>query len=133
MKYGAMSPEKRVRRDDLLKKTVVTLVILAAYYLFVRLTGLAIPCLFHEITGLKCPGCGISHMCMHMVRLEFREAFICNPLMFLLLPVFAILLAFKLIFMPDWLETRSKAYRIGEKVCLVAVLAYWVVRNIIGI
>lgn len=132
-KFGTMSSEKRIRRNDLLKKTIVTLVILTAYYIFVRLTGFSIPCLFREITGLKCPGCGISRMCMHLAQLEFGEAFLCNPLMFLLLPVFAVLLAVKLIFMPDCLEVRSRGYRIGERVCLVTVLAYWVVRNIIGI
>lgn len=32
-----------------------------AYYIVTQLTPLRIPCLFQKITGLACPGCGISH------------------------------------------------------------------------
>ena len=30
------------------------------YALWVRLTGLALPCPFRAVTGLLCPGCGVD-------------------------------------------------------------------------
>ncbi len=44
------------------------------YALFVHATGLMIPCPFRLITGLKCPGCGMTHMCMSLLRLDFKAA-----------------------------------------------------------
>ena len=34
------------------------------YGIFVSYTGLAIPCLFRKVTGLLCPGCGVTGMCV---------------------------------------------------------------------
>ena len=128
-----MSPEKRKRRDALLKKVIVTAAVLAVYYLFVRFTGLSIPCVFREVTGFRCPGCGVTHMAMHAARLEFGLAFRSNPLLFFMFPFFGAVLAVKLIFMPDALESNSRVYRIGERICLGLVMVFWVVRNIVGI
>ena len=128
-----MSPEKRHRRDALLKKVLWAAAILAGYYIFVRLTGLSIPCVFREVTGLKCPGCGVTHMAMHAAHFEFGRAFKSNPLLFFMFPFFGAVLAVKLIFMSDALESNSRVYRIGERICLGLVMVFWVVRNIVGI
>lgn len=45
-----------------------------------------IPCLFHQLTGLYCPGCGVSRMCMALLCLDFKTAFKANAAVFLLLP-----------------------------------------------
>jgi hypothetical protein len=42
-----------------------------AYYIITQLTPLRIPCLFQKITGLACPGCGISHFCIRLLHLDF--------------------------------------------------------------
>ena len=31
------------------------------YYLLIQFTPLRIPCFFRTVTGLQCPGCGVSH------------------------------------------------------------------------
>ena len=127
------SPEKLGRRNKLFVSLCRLGAVLLGYYIFVRLTGLVIPCVFHEITGLKCPGCGITHMMMYIAELRFGDAFFSNPLMFVLFPFAGAGLCVKLLFMPEWLEIHSKVYRCIETVLLAAVIIFGVVRNIIHI
>ena len=57
------------------------------YLLICNLAGRPlIPCMFHQITGLYCPGCGVSRMCLALFRLDFVSAFRANAAIFLLLP-----------------------------------------------
>ena len=61
------------------------------YFFFVhfiihKITGLGIPCIYHEILGWHCPGCGISRMFFSMMELDFYQAFRFNPLLFILFP-----------------------------------------------
>ena len=45
------------------------------YLLICNLAGRPlIPCMFHQITGLYCPGCGVSRMCLALFRLDFVSA-----------------------------------------------------------
>ena len=69
-------------RKTLLKYAVV-LGVAILYLIFVLLTGIGIPCLFYEITGFKCVGCGISRMLVSIVKLDFISAFECNPFLFI--------------------------------------------------
>ena len=61
------------------------------YALWVRLTGLAIPCPFRAVTGLLCPGCGVTRLCLALLRGDFPAAWSANPVLLLLLPVLAAL------------------------------------------
>jgi hypothetical protein len=62
------------------------------YYLIVSFTGFAIPCVFRKITGLYCPGCGVTGMLTHIVRLDFKGAFECNQVLFVISPFILYLL-----------------------------------------
>ena len=55
-----------------------------AYWLWIRLTGLQIPCLYLATTGLRCPGCGTTRMLLSLLRLDFGAAFSYNPVVFIL-------------------------------------------------
>ena len=57
------------------------------YALFIHWTGLAIPCPIYTVTGLYCPGCGVSRFCLALLRLDFQAAFRSHAALFLLLPV----------------------------------------------
>ena len=61
------------------------------YALWVRLTGLAIPCLFYTVTGRLCPGCGVTLMCLALLRWDWAAAWNANPVLLLILPVLAAL------------------------------------------
>lgn len=78
-----------------MKKRLLRLIVICAaflvggcaYAIFVRATGLAIPCLFYTLTGLKCPGCGVTRMALCLLRLDFAGAWRQNPAILCLLPV----------------------------------------------
>ena len=61
------------------------------YFIFGYYTHLYIPCIFHKITGLLCPGCGISRMIIAMFHGDFYKAFCYNKLLFVSSPIFVIL------------------------------------------
>ncbi len=50
-----------------------------------------VPCLFRLVTGFQCPGCGVTRMCLLLLRGDVAGAFRANPAVFCLLPVGAVL------------------------------------------
>ena len=76
---------RRLRRGELDHEALwlgVSLAALAGAWVWVRL-GLASPsCVFHELTGWACPGCGATRCVRYALRGAFHAAFLVNPLMF---------------------------------------------------
>ena len=77
-------------KKDRLKHIIVVnsslLLVFIAYYVFNHYTGIYIPCIFYTITGLKCPGCGITHCLFELMHFNIKEAFNHNQLVFIYLP-----------------------------------------------
>ena len=92
-------------------------------------------CMFREITGLHCAGCGATRAAHALTNLEPGEAFRKNPLLMILLP-----------FLVIGVVLESTAWVIGEgyrgpRVRLpgqlawslpVVIVAFWILRNIPG-
>lgn len=76
---------------DAWKKTIRDVIIILligfVYYLIYRFTGWGIPCAFREITGLRCPSCGISHMIIDLLHLDFAGAYKENQFLFFTWPL----------------------------------------------
>ena len=127
------NPEIKVRLRKTLLKYSIILGIALAYLAFVLLTGIGIPCVFHEITGLKCPGCGISRMFISLAKLDFVSAFKHNPFVFLTGPFIIAYIAFSEV---KYIISGSKQmgkWEIFLWVELALALAYAVLRNIFPI
>ena len=78
-------------------------------------------CLFHELTGLWCPGCGSTRALYQLLHGNFLTAFRLNPLVITLLPL-ACYLALRhgaVVLKPIWIWTL-----------LAVVVAFGVVRNL---
>jgi hypothetical protein len=46
-------------------------------------SGIPTPiCVFHELTGIACPGCGATRCVRNVIRGDFAAAFLMNPLIF---------------------------------------------------
>ena len=92
-------------------------------------------CMFREVTGLYCAGCGATRAAHALTNLEPGEAFRKNPLLMILLP-----------FLVIGVVLESTAWVIGEgyrgpRVRLpgqlawslpVVIVAFWILRNIPG-
>lgn len=55
------------------------------YYVFTLLTNFAIPCIIYKYTGIQCPGCGVTRMFLSLIKFDFYNAFLYNPVVFILL------------------------------------------------
>lgn len=124
----------RSRVFILLRNTALIIGCGGIYYLVVTLAGFSLPCVFHEITGLFCPGCGVSRMCISLIRLDFISAFWYNPVIFTLLPVW---IAALVPYLCRYLKYGERTvYRWQKAVVwfsIAALLAFGVLRNVFDI
>ena len=85
----ALTSEEKKR----LKKLLILLSSLFAlgigYYVFVKLTGVGIPCIFYSLTHKYCPGCGVTRMFVALFSGDIAAAFGYNALILILLPFIA--------------------------------------------
>ncbi len=88
-----MTPGQRLRR--LLTGLLLVAAVGIGYALWVNLTHLSIPCPFHAITGLQCPGCGVTRMCLALLRLDVAGAWKATPVLLLLRPRLWVLLGYR--------------------------------------
>ena len=58
----------------LIKTHIIIGIIGIVYAVACMKTGYGIPCIFRLVTGFKCPGCGISRMCLELLKLNIKEA-----------------------------------------------------------
>lgn len=94
--------------------------------------SLPIRCLFHEFTGLYCPGCGMTRAAHATFGGRLGDAFRFNSLGMLLLPVALLGLAFEA---QGWIFGNKPRWRIplglyGAAILAVLVIAFTVLRNL---
>lgn len=83
----------RARFKKLALSAAAVLAIGLCYAVFVGITGLSVPCVFRLITKLKCPGCGMTTVCLSLLRLDFSAAWRANPAIVALSPLGAVVAA----------------------------------------
>lgn len=110
------------------------------YLIWINKTNIYIPCPFHFITGLKCPGCGISLMCISLFDFIFKgfkfnylkTAFNANPYILIILPFLIYVLLKQNI---KWIKTgiykETKVDKIITYTLLILTVLWGIIRNII--
>lgn len=128
--------EASVKRTESRKAafTAAFLLIAVLLYLLAGLFfGFYIPCPFRTFTGLRCPGCGLSHAAVCLAHFDVRGAFRENALF---IPVYAYLIySFIKTFIPKKKDPHT-GHDSGmwiDMIFLVIVIIWWIIRNVYGI
>ena len=91
------------------------------------------PCIFYELTGLLCPGCGSGRFMLALLHFDFYAAFRYNPLLFIFSPFLAYYTAklyIAFVFGKDVLPfPQIKNSWFGITAAII-IIAYWILRNI---
>lgn len=101
------------------------------WYLYHAQPGktLLLPCVFYEVTGLYCTGCGITRALYHLLHGHIYAALRMNPLAVVLLPVLLVYVGWCFIrtwqgrllpHLPTWVPWAA----------MVVVIVYTVARNL---
>lgn len=122
-------------KERAFKLIKIYLTILGAGLLYALLFSkfnIKIPCIFHSVTGYLCPSCGVSRMCIEILKGNFIKAYYYNRLIFLFLPIFFVLFVKWSI---DYIKTgKIKHNKLDIAVVLfvcVSLIAFGAVRNFI--
>jgi|LSQX01.3.fsa_nt_gb hypothetical protein len=105
------------------------LIVIGLYFLYTKKI-IVIPCLFHEVTSLYCPGCGMSRALISLVQLNIYQAIRYNALVIVLVPVFIIYLILKI---ESYINNRPMRFKVPNYIIIIAlivVVLYGVLRNI---
>ena len=104
------------------------------YSIFFQCTGIGLICPVRFMTGWKCPGCGVTHMCTALLHLDLAAAFFANPALLLLSPLLAV------IFIPycvNYIQTGCWRMRPWQNtvlwICIAILVLYGSARNIFSL
>ena len=130
---GAESAMRRGFPDAAQKKILIIYgAILGAGVLYAFLilhTPFRIPCLFREVTGLQCPGCGTSRMALALMRFDIPAAFAYNPVAFFSFPAWFLISICAFIGRPKALRNSKNLLRILY-INIVVYMIFAIFRNL---
>lgn len=114
-----------------MKKIILLVSIFIIYFILVFKFNIYIPCLFHKITNLYCPGCGVTRMIISLLKGNLYQAFRYNMLIFILTP-------FLMFFIFDYIISRKKQRdALYEKIpnsiwyiLIIVLVIFGIIRNI---
>lgn len=125
-----MSKKNIVAR--LLKQIGIILILGGIYLGIVLTTGYGIPCLFYQLTGWKCPGCGMTRAVVEIWKGNFKAALHYNALSITVLPLICPYLFYRLIREELHKGEEFHTWEYGVLIgLLIAIIAYAYVRNTI--
>jgi len=126
-----MHHKQRVRNVVLV---TLGLALAAAILALLVWKGFSVGCVFRRLTGLLCPGCGNTRATFALLQLDLAGMLRYN----LLYPLEVFYLA-RIYFLcaKNYVKNGKAVYpaRIAavDVVCLVCILLWWILRNVIGI
>jgi len=118
--------KKRLIKVAILYSSLFLLFI--GYYIFASITDITIPCIFRELTGYQCPGCGLTHLFFDLLNFRFKDAFNDNQFVFILLPFLIAFIIYK-----TYLYIHNKKDEIISKIPLIFKIALLIAAILFGI
>ncbi len=115
-----------------IRLTVGCMIFGALYCVFTLLTGIGIPCIFREITGLHCPGCGVSRFFLHLVRFDFIGAISQNLAIAILFPLWILVVMVEFFWNPTALQRGSRFNLAMQLAVGILLIVFGILRNLPG-
>lgn len=131
MKQRAMTFYREHR--DIVHAGAVFLIAGTIYLLLVLLTPVRIPCAIHLVTGLYCPGCGISRFFIELSQLHILSAARQNLAVAVLLPLWSVIGVIEFIWNPKAFEQGSRLLNILTWGSVALLVIFGILRNIPGL
>lgn len=129
----AQDEERRLRLNKTLTKYAIIFSLGIVYLLILLLIGRGLDCPIYKLTGLKCPGCGITRMLMALATLDFKAAFGYNPFLFIVGPLILAYLVYHEATYVIKGKPPSKVWNLPLTALLIATLAFGILRNVFNI
>ena len=103
-------------------KVIVVALVGLGYYILVTQFNIGLVRIFNYVTHLKCLGFGITHMIIHLTKLQFVEAFESNAFVFCGTPYYLLLQTF--------CKKNEKVYNIGSVLLGISCILFGILRNV---
>lgn len=87
-----------------------------------------IPCLFHSVTEIPCPGCGMTRACISISQANFADAWYYHPFSFLIVGLCIAVAFFPLQTRKIWSNYTQKTRTIVLILGIVFCLSIWIVK-----
>ncbi len=113
-----------------IKRAVLVSIIGLGYAFFVQKTGYAIPCLFYKITGFYCPGCGVSRMCLALLKGDIKSAFYANQMIMICIPILLFIGIKSIIEIKKYGKIKKKQKDILLWCMVIGFVIFGVLRNL---
>lgn len=102
---------KRKRTIIVVVLFVLSIISLILYKKINNIYHIGIPCIFHKITGLYCPGCGMTRAIFSLIDLDIKQAIKNNILIIIVVPFLIIyIINFAYIWINDLKKDPSKIF-----------------------
>ncbi|MFD2673249.1 DUF2752 domain-containing protein [Marinicrinis sediminis] len=110
-------------RSKLLWGTGLGLGAMVYLKVWLPVTNIGVPCVFHSLTGLDCPGCGMTRASLALLNGDLYQVFRFNPLIFFIAPLYiAFLIASKM-------QKRQLSQWLIV-IMVISALAFGILRNV---
>lgn len=121
------------------KRSIKLMIMLAAltaagiiYFIFAE-HGHSLPCVFYELTGFYCPGCGSTRFARRLLNFDIPGAFKSNPAVFLTAPLLSAVIIRRIYYYIRYGYTpKSKWLEILCYIFAALLVLFGVVRNLPG-
>ena len=115
----------------IMHKKEILLVLLSFIVSYLLILLFDIGCPLNKIFGIDCAGCGVTRMCLAILRFDFYQAFRFNPFVFILILIFIIYVLYMFVCM----ILKKNYFKIGFKTIMIIIvlfIGFGILRNING-